>query len=563
MGDDPVGSDEALAHQMLARGDEIGEAVGLVGELALAVPAPALLGAAAYVGDGIDEAAIDQGQARGREPRRDRDAIGAIAIEQAGRRAVERGILSEQQRDGHQFAVRRGRHDPAGDVACRIVTGRHLLALAQDPLARRKVVVPHLGRRGHGRIIEAHQRLVETIAGVEAERIGFLGEFHSVLDSRFQRTHHDAREAVLALEPHQMPAKGGDGEDQPAGLVRHQLAPVGARGRGERRGDDLEVLRPVRIGLDEEALRSLEVRMVLDAVSQPDGARLDEARGRLDVLEVEEMDLAGLVVAAGDQAETAGLGAAERDEEALVRLFIDQHVGGRVGADDMAIDEARPVLGVAPHIIEVVRIRAPQYVAGGLGDTVGQVASAGEVAHPQGEIFRAGFVSAPGEPAMVGRMAGIAELEERLAFGERVAVEQHGAGSLVSGGAAADQRMLAAFPEPGVIGKRPVGRRDGGIVLLDAPAHLGDEAALERLVRGEPRLRRGILAVEKGADGGIEHARVAHALAPVLGAQPRIGIDEGLAMEGPHQRRRCGRSGERRLLSAHRMPRRLVPSRPA
>jgi hypothetical protein len=34
-------------------------------------------------------------------------------------------------------------------------------------------------------------------------------------------------------------------------------------------------------------------------------------------------------------------------------------------------------------------------------------------------------------------------------------------------------------------------------------------------------------------------------------------------MEGPHQRRRCGRSGERRLLSAHRMPRRLVPSRPA
>src|SRR3712207_7589898 len=48
-------------------GDEIRKGVRLLLALAVEIPAPALLGAAADVGDGVDEAAVDQRQGIGAE----------------------------------------------------------------------------------------------------------------------------------------------------------------------------------------------------------------------------------------------------------------------------------------------------------------------------------------------------------------------------------------------------------------------------------------------------------------------------------------------------------------
>ena len=105
--DDAVMRGVALGDEMLGHGDEIAEGVGLLLPLAVLVPGIALVLAAADMGDGVDEAAVGQRQAVGVEGGRHGDAVGAVAVEQAGRRAVERRVAVVEQRDRHQFAVMR------------------------------------------------------------------------------------------------------------------------------------------------------------------------------------------------------------------------------------------------------------------------------------------------------------------------------------------------------------------------------------------------------------------------------------------------------------------------
>ena len=78
---------------MLARRDEVGESVLLVEELTVRVPAIALVLAAANMGDGVDEASIGERERADGKTRRDGDAIGAVAVEQAWRTAIEGRVL--------------------------------------------------------------------------------------------------------------------------------------------------------------------------------------------------------------------------------------------------------------------------------------------------------------------------------------------------------------------------------------------------------------------------------------------------------------------------------------
>src|SRR5690606_26933807 len=119
----------AFLYEMASAGDEVGEGVGLLFALAIFVPVPALFLAAANVRDGIDEAAIDKRQDVGAERGGNGDAVGAVAIEQAGRRAVELEVLAVHERDRNQFAIRGRGHETARDVILGVVAGGHLLRL--------------------------------------------------------------------------------------------------------------------------------------------------------------------------------------------------------------------------------------------------------------------------------------------------------------------------------------------------------------------------------------------------------------------------------------------------
>ena len=96
VGDDAAAPGVAFPDQELARGDEVGEGVELLLALALRIPAIALVLAAADVGDGEDEAAVDEAEPAGREACRDGDAVGAVAVEEERRGAVERRALLDR-----------------------------------------------------------------------------------------------------------------------------------------------------------------------------------------------------------------------------------------------------------------------------------------------------------------------------------------------------------------------------------------------------------------------------------------------------------------------------------
>ena len=104
---------------------------------------------------------------------------------------------------------------------------------------------------------------------------------------------------------------------------------------------------------------------------------------------------------------------------------------------------------------------------------------------------------------MVGRMCGRADAKERLAGGERVAVEDR-LGGAAAPRFAADQRMLSAFAMAGEIGIGPVGSRNVRIVFLDPCLHLREQGFLQRNGSGEGGLRIGVFRLEVGADVGIE-----------------------------------------------------------
>ena len=94
MGDDLSRSAPTVFAEIFARCDEIGKRVHLLGELAFAIPTPALLGVATHMRERTDEATIDKLQPIAVERGGDREAVGAVAIEQTGRRAIECDILA-------------------------------------------------------------------------------------------------------------------------------------------------------------------------------------------------------------------------------------------------------------------------------------------------------------------------------------------------------------------------------------------------------------------------------------------------------------------------------------
>ena len=77
-------------------------------------------------------------------------------------------------------------------------------------------------------------------------------------------------------------------------------------------------------------------------------------------------------------------------------------------------------------------------------------------------------------------MRDIGDAEISVVLGKRVAVDQDLLLTAIPLHST-EQRVLPAGDEARVVGKRPVGRGNRGIVFLDAALHLGKEALLQRL----------------------------------------------------------------------------------
>ena len=242
------------------------------------------------------------------------------------------------------------------------------------------------------------------------------------------------------------------------------------------------------------------------------------------------------MITARDQQEAARLGLVDIGEQAGIGFLIEQFVRALRRAEPVAQHTRRAVVVIECDIDESAGIGGPDHLAGGIGDRIRQVLAGVEIAHADQEQFRAGLVGAPGEEAMVGAVLGIAEIEELLALGEGVGIEHDllppGLATLVRARFAADQRVFAAAPVAAVIQEWPVRLRRLAVILLDAPAHLFDQFALEYLRRRHQRVAPGVLRLDMLADLGGQGVGIAQHVAPVLGAQPGIVVVQDDAVDG-------------------------------
>ena len=312
--------------------------------------------------------------------------------------------------------------------------------------------------------------------------------------------------------------------------MRDQVAPVGALGRGERRGHDLEVDRVVGVGEDEQFVAAVGER-ILHAFL----ARRDQPRRRLGVGEIDQPLFRGLVVAAGDHAEAAGRTLMQMGEPAGILFLIDQRVVRLPGAEPMTPDLHRAVVVVELDVEEAVAILAPDHAAIGLLDEVVAIGAGRPVAHPDREILRALGVGGPRLQFVVRRMPRAAELEIVVVCGQRVAVE-HDLDVAAVTRRAAEHFMLPALAEFPQIGKRAVRRGHAGIVFLDPPAHLRDQLLLQGRGMAEQALGVVVFGFQIFPDIRIEDRGIAQHFLPSGVLQPRVIVGHGDAVRGEGMR---------------------------
>src|SRR5690606_18684363 len=127
-----------------------------------------------------------------------------------------------------------------------------------------------------------------------------------------------------------------------------------------------------------------------------------------------------------------------------------------------------------------------------------------------------------GEEGMVGAVASGADLIVGLAFREGVLVQQDLLAFVRAARAPRVDRMLGADFVAAVVFPRTVRRRNGGVVFLDPPLHLGEQLRLQRLGGGQHGLGVGVLGLQVLADVGSENLGIAKHLLPVFVLQPGV-----------------------------------------
>ncbi len=276
-GGEQVGGGETPSHEVAGAVDEVGEGVRLGRQLPVLVPLPAELAPAAHVGDGEDEAPVEQREAQRREGRLDALLVGAVPVEEAGgrgrgRRPRRRPWVGQQvgpvdHRDRHPAAVGGVGPQPVGAVAGRVVAAEHGLALAQGGAPGGQVGVVDGARRDQRGLLEAQAgRAVLGVRALPGDRGVLVGAHQPAAPERVgpegvvagAPDRHDAQ-AQLGVEPlgHHQPALEDVNvvEAGPRAVVEDRPPPFPGR-RVRRDGHQPEVERLV-VGHEQEPARQL------------------------------------------------------------------------------------------------------------------------------------------------------------------------------------------------------------------------------------------------------------------------------------------------------------------
>src|SRR6185436_15228785 len=107
----------------------------------------------------------------------------------------------------------------------------------------------------------------EFVAPADTQGVSFFGKGDAVLFAVREPANNDAREPIVALEPHKPVAQYADIENNRAGTMRNKITPIHSLRCGKWRKRNFEILAVVRIGLNDERFFAVERGMMLDIIA--------------------------------------------------------------------------------------------------------------------------------------------------------------------------------------------------------------------------------------------------------------------------------------------------------
>ncbi len=481
---------------------------------------------------GIGEAAIHQAEPRGREPRIDGDAVGAVAVEV--QRAGARAVAPVDDRDRNRGAVPCGHFQAFGRIERGIVARGDLLDLEQFQGARLDVIVVDRGGADHRFV--SHAQHVHVPLGIVGERGGVAGlrerdRLHTrgiVVVAHFDPVEPGAFSQRLAALDHVEIAEQIDpGEVERIGAL-DQGRPLA--GIAERRRGKAEILMRV-VSVDVEHVLTL-----VDIVLYPLDARFHEDLLAQRIVCGEEADLAGLMVAAADQQPFLVRGERGSDAESFVVLVVEFDVVFQRLAQPVQTGIVDPPLLGGQRVDQRLVVRHPDEAGQSAGDLIRQELAGGQILDPRREAFRAVVVHRIGQQPAVGAGGDGAQVEVFLALRQRHFVEDQFVGAAVvdrADGTAPPLLVFRALLELDPVEPVAVLLRHRLIGFLDAGPHFLEQRVDLPLAPCHPRFEPAIFRFQVLQHGLVGDLRITGI------AQPCIIVGDGQAMVGEGMRLLC------------------------
>ncbi|OPZ91054.1 MAG: hypothetical protein BWY75_00477 [bacterium ADurb.Bin425] len=480
---------------------------------------------------GVDITAVEQGNPRCAESGRQSEAVRTVAVQMQGIAVVQLDALLVDQRDGHEGAVGSRCEEALALVVGRLIA-RHFLHLDRGHAARAHVVVEHRWRCHQRLVAEAQGGAVVFQIASRTHGVDRLGELHVVADIEVVQVDDlNTHNACVFAESNQMSLEEKEAGEQHAGLVRYHFLPVLTSRLAHRRLEEAEVGGSF-IGANIEVLAVI-VDIVLDAgKARHQGLELTERLvGR------QSGDIAGGVALALQVDVSTAARTSHADPEELVLLFLDENVA--LGAELVPVDLVGTLGdGVLGGVEESLVIGGPSHRSDALSQNRRGLTGA-QVLHHQLVLAEAGVVVSVSQEVLAGAEAGRTDLEEGLAFGQFVVVEQDLLGTFFMAallaigkqGLAAGNRILLAGFGAAVVEEAAATVGYRGVGFFHTPAHFGKERRLQ-VVR----------VAHVGIGVGVFGTQMRHEVGVVPIAHPGIFVDQGVAVQ---QGRHCKLLGAR------------------
>ena len=378
-GHQPVPGGPPFRQQGPGAGHEVGEGVGLGRQLALLVPGAAHLPTPADVGDGEDEAPVEEAEAERGEHRIHGGLVRPVAVEEA--RSAHRPVAGcapglgglhqvgpVHQRDRDLGPVVGHRPQPSGPVAGRIEVTEDRQPLEQVGLTGAQVQVVHGPGGDQGGVLVPEGGRVVLGVGATPHRGGGLALPYRHGPAGGGIDHPYPGLAPLPLIDHQVSDERIDvvqADSRPPG---YHLGPVGPVRRILGCLHQSEVLGPV-VGDDEEPslLLAGSAPVVVHAVLDALAPGLDDHELPERFVGRQHPDLGGDFRVQAHEHELLVLGPAHPEVEVVVGLFVDQDVPGGVTAHPVPPQLVRAHGFVDPHVEDRGVVVGPGHPVGGVG----------------------------------------------------------------------------------------------------------------------------------------------------------------------------------------------------